>query len=434
MCKKLICIDSNYKLFSDCNWAVDKILKSEDILIASTCDLARRVASELGRSDVTYVCGCDDMEPVNLCAALVKDSPTSSISLVVEKNTGSISTRANAAGISYVMGVDEFLNTIGMFNDFGLSDSTGVYESAHTQLSSREAPDDDLLFAKDISEVDKVDESESSPCIPCDKSLKESTAVRNSNCWVMSTFSGCGGVGKSTVSAVAANLLSAIGNKVLLADFDFQFGDLSFISSAKKILTFDEVERNTQVFSEIFSDSGDSGLVLLKSPEKIEDSEVVSKRAIDILSSATNYFDAIVVNTSSSWSDIHADLLNYSDKSLFLLDQKASSVRGCKHALELVRRLNISNQSFSFALNRCSKKAMLCGLDVVGALDISDIFELKDGGYNVEELLSTGNIGELLKSKNSFAVSLFNMLCDICPLCKEGKKSKKKTKKSRWNK
>ena len=435
MCKKLVCIDSNYKLLSDKSWVVDDILKSDDILITSTCDLARKVAGKLDRTEPVYVCGCDDMEPVNLCAALVKDNPTSSISLVVDKNTGSISTRATAAGISYVMNVDEFLNTLNMFGNVGCESQAAQVRNCSFRVPEQsQTCEAEAVFEKDIERFDSelsddsIAESKQSDAVVAN----EVVSTRNSNCWVMSVFSGCGGSGKSTVSTIAANLLSALGNKVLLADFDFQFGDLSFISGAKKILTFEELERSEAVLQESV-ESQDSGLVLLKAPEKIEDSEILSCRAKEIISSATNYFDAIVVNTSASWSDVHADLLAISERSLFLVDQKASSVRGCKHALELAGRLNISNQLFTFALNRCSKKSMLCGLDVIGALDINDIFELSDGGRSVEELLSVGKIGDLLRAKNALAMSVFDMLCSICPLCKDGKKSKKKSKKSRWH-
>ena len=59
--------------------------------------------------------------------------------------------------------------------------------------------------------------------------------------------------------------------------------------------------------------------------------------------------------------------------------------------------------------------APLSAIDVSNALRGVPVFELKDGGADVEELLGAGSPAELLKMRNEFCVSLEQLLAKVLP-------------------
>jgi Flp pilus assembly CpaE family ATPase len=123
------------------------------------------------------------------------------------------------------------------------------------------------------------------------------------------------------------------------------------------------------------------------------------------------YFDVVVINTGSTWADYHAQLLENCDSVLFVLDQRASSIRSTKHALELCMRLGIARTNFTFLLNKSSKTAAFSALDISCALDGERVVEIKDGGNEVEELLGAGHMEELLDTNDDYVQSI-NLLMD----------------------
>ena len=151
-----------------------------------------------------------------------------------------------------------------------------------------------------------------------------------------------------------------------------------------------------------------------------------------MVAQSSENFDVIVVNTGSCWSDVHANLMKISSLSLFLIDQRVSSVRGCKHAIELAERLNISSQSFKFALNRCGKKSALSAIDVQPTFGVTDVFELAEGSLEVEEKMCLGAVMDLVNQRNPLSMSVYEMLKIACPL-KLAQKRKHERKQERWS-
>lgn len=99
-------------------------------------------------------------------------------------------------------------------------------------------------------------------------------------------------------------------------------------------------------------------------------------------------------------------LLERDSKSLFLVDQRPTSVNATKKALDLCNRCGIPTGSVIFAINRCSKHALFTSVDISYALQGAQVAEIMDGGIEVDEVMSAGIPFELLQSRNSFAVSI----------------------------
>jgi pilus assembly protein CpaE len=81
----------------------------------------------------------------------------------------------------------------------------------------------------------------------------------------------------------------------------------------------------------------------------------------------------------------------------------------------LCARCSIAATPFQFALNRCGKGAPLSSVDVSAALQGAPVFELRDGGRDVEDYLSSGSAADLLDLKNEFAKSLEHVMSRLLP-------------------
>ena len=220
-----------------------------------------------------------------------------------------------------------------------------------------------------------------------------------------------GGAGKSAVSAVAAATLASEGIKTLLLDCDFQFGDMRELLGAKRAYGVDEVLSGAVPLSDLPRD--EQGLCLIAAPRRLEQSETIVHELPALLDSAMAHFDAIIANTGANWGEQHAVLLERSSRALFLVDQRASSLRACKHAVELCARCGIAASPFLFVANRCSKRSLFSSIDVSCAMRGAHAAELKDGGVEVEQALGTGLAYDLVSSRNAFAQSVRELMGEV---------------------
>lgn len=161
---------------------------------------------------------------------------------------------------------------------------------------------------------------------------------------------------------------------------------------------------------------GDDGLpALLAAPARLESADEVAHELPRLLDLVTPCFDLVVANTGSVWADQHAGLLERCTGALFVVDQRTTSVRACQHALELCARCGIATGSFKFAVNRCSKSALFTSIDVSCALQGADAVELRDGGRELEDYLGGGQAREYLELDTPFARDLDHLLADMVP-------------------
>ena len=231
--------------------------------------------------------------------------------------------------------------------------------------------------------------------------------------FLMPVVSGSGGAGKSTVSALLALLAHAMGLSTLLLDFDLQFGNMAEMLGAADPLTIDDVLAVPARIDALRADG--RAPALLAAPRHLEDAESIAAQAPELLGRLSERFDMIVANTGAAWAEQHAVLLERSSKALFLVDQRASSLRACRHALDLCARCGIATGPFSYAVNRCAKGAAFTSIDVSCALGGAHVFELADGGRDVEELLGAGAPFELVDARNPLCASIERLLREVLP-------------------
>lgn len=108
--KTMLCVDTESLRYPDLIGLNDEDFDSQEWLETySTANEARRALSGIGPKDNVWVVSCDDMEGINLAAALKYDNLSRSIELVSFGGTGSEVGRCQAAGIDLIRGKAEFV-------------------------------------------------------------------------------------------------------------------------------------------------------------------------------------------------------------------------------------------------------------------------------------------------------------------------------------
>lgn len=360
--------------------------------VFSSAAEARNYLKSGGEACEVWVASCDDVEPINAAAAMKRDDQRRAVRLVAFDGSGSLKSRASQAGVEV------------------LASGRG--------LAARYAEEKRLHAAEATAELPKVELPKTTASAPAPSTVSRPVlAASESHAFMLPVVSGSGGAGKSTVAVLAALLAQQLGFRTLLVDLDLQFGDMAPLLGMADPLRIDEAmlapERALQLAPQ------GSVPALLAAPLRLERGEAVADRIPLLLDALSGAFDVVVANTGSLWAEQHAAVLERSSKALFLVDQRPSSLRACRHAVELCSRCGIATSPFLFAVNRCSKGSLYTSIDVSCALHGAQAIELRNGGPEVEELLSAGLPLDLLASRNELCVSLEQVLMGLLPGCEE---------------
>ena len=342
-----------------------------------------------------WIISTDGIAPVNLAATLKADRPDLHVILLDADCGGSLLSRAHSASIDEVVAPSALPRLYSeMRQRMAGEHATGTGFGSATIESGPIASETQIAAKPVIAAVE----------------LPEANAV--SSTFLMPVVSGSGGAGKSTISVLSALMAAKRGCRTLLFDCDLQFGDVALALGLPDALTLDEalsrpdmLERACQM----------KGLVVLTAPKRLEAAEYLAHEVPRLLGIVAGHFDVIVANTGASWSEYHAALLERASAALFLVDQRASSLVACRHALELCAHCGIATGPFRFVLNRCAKGALFNAIDISCALQGQQVLELKDGGREIEEFMGAGAAAELIEEKNDLCISLQHVLNQILP-------------------
>jgi len=366
-----------------------------------------------------WVVSNDEIAPINLAATLKADRPDLRVRLVEGEAGGSLLSRAHSASIDDVISPATFVRlfsetrrravlSIGQGAGMLGVDTPGASEAdALAEMESLGQPSHVAMSAETA-----LPNAPAASAAVSEAMLIATAMDAVSSTFLMPVVSGSGGAGKSAISVLGALTAVEMGFHTLLLDCDLQFGDAAVALGDTSALSLDEVLVRPDLLERLCQAEG---LAVLAAPKRLESAEYLSHEIPRLLGTVAGRFDVIVANTGSSWSEYHAVLLERASAALFLIDQRASSLRACKHALELCGRCGIATGPFRYALNRCAKGALFNTIDISCALQGQPVFELKDGGPEVEEYLGAGAAAELLGEKNDLCASMRRMLEQILP-------------------
>lgn len=408
------------------------------LICTSDVSAARALVNSKGEIHEAWIANCEGMVPVNLAAALKTDDPEMGVYLVSEKSSGSMLSRARSAGVDGVLTpkglADKFKRDCAVHVEddvekaeididevkgdarklgIDVGDSKDGTAEAGANAEKSETDADKHRDDKGI-ELDNNGRLAREIAIPFGKSDKAQFA--NKTAFVISVLSGSGGVGRSTVTAISAKLASMRGFKTLVLDLDLRFGDITRLMGVEDPTTINDVMESPELLVQLADDAEQGGQpAVLGAPSRLEQAEAIYGQVPQVLEEASSLFDVIIANTGVDWSDNHIVLLERSDSSLFLIDQRASSIKSCQHVLDLCLRLGIATGPFVYAINHVQRGALFTSIDIGCVMQGAHVYELKEGGATVEELLGAGLLDELVGQRNDLCESIGNMLSEILP-------------------
>jgi len=404
--------------------------------------------------DQVWVVGSEDVAPINLAAAIKKDGAPH-VALVSPQLSGSLVSRAKAAGIDELLDKNSFIKRYNSYKARWTSAEPAYFKTGSELVVERKTqtqpltpvpqvkqelqqseihlpgadPEKELPVAIEVKDAATHKQEQRAVATQVSKNLdaqiktmaqtrSQPATQRGRAGQVFSIIGAAGGVGKSTLCAVLASLAQARGLSTIVLDFDLQCGDLHYLLGIDEPHRVNDYTSAPEKLAQL--KTKDSKPALLASPKHLEDSEDIVMSAKALIEQAQHLFDAVFINTAPGWTDVHFDTIESATQVLFVLDQRPVALRLTKHALELCARCGLPTQNFVFVLNGCSRGSLFNSLDVSCSLASGKTLEVMQGGREVSELLGAGQAQDLLRSRNALVTSAQKLLDYLLPQTFEG--------------
>lgn len=385
--RAVLCADSASLTHPELIGLPDERLQNQPWLEAiSDADVARKRMKSLDPHVPVWVAGSNQIDAINLAAALHQDGRQ--VSLVSFQKSGSLYSRAHAAGISEVLDQRDFVARYGSYKR--QPDS-----ATHDQISPLQV------------QVVHANSSYPSTLYP------ETVSVPEKRGFVVAVVSAAGGTGKSVVSMALGLLFQQAGFRSVLIDADVQSGDLHLLMGENDPLRSDVALSSPGRIAQLKPDADLPALIA--APERAEVGEQIAGSLPQLINEAARSFDVVVINTGSRWIEAQLDIVAQASRTIFVLDQSPWGMPRCKQLLELCARCGLASQHFIFAINRCSRHALFTSIDVSCALAGAHAIELQEGGKEISENLGSGQPLAFIDPKNPFIQSVCTLMEAIAP-------------------
>jgi pilus assembly protein CpaE len=198
---------------------------------------------------------------------------------------------------------------------------------------------------------------------------------------VIAMFSSKGGVGKTVIATNLAYGLSQLKKgRVVLVDFDLQFGDVGMVMNLKPKVTLTELideqmtadeEGITNYMIEV-----KENFDVLLAPRKPEYAEYVAEKHIkDIIKTLRKRYEYIIIDTATNFEDTTLAVLDCADKVYYIATMDLLAIKNTKLGLDVMNSLRYSQDKVRVLINR----------NVKSAIHLTDVEKILN--YKIETLL-----------------------------------------------
>ena len=186
---------------------------------------------------------------------------------------------------------------------------------------------------------------------------------------VITVYSPKGGSGCTMLSTNLALALHTNDNKVLLVDANLQFGDVGvFLNLQGKYSLVNLAERADEIEEEFIQDvvtSHSSGVKVLLGPPTPEDAELVGAVQLKkVIEKLREYFNYVIVDTSSVLRDVELTIFDSSDRVLLIATPDIPSLANIKKFFDLVEKLEYPPDRVVLVLNRVDRRGGITAANV----------------------------------------------------------------------
>ncbi|MDR1089077.1 MAG: P-loop NTPase [Coriobacteriales bacterium] len=421
------------------------VLRNQFIQLFSTATDARR-ALACATPDVQVLI-CDrpnEVSPLNLAAALHKDSPLRDIYLEKTDPQSLFVSRVEAAGARGVVSRSETEKLLGLATSRGIAENPddtpplrvgiGTAYQADRQphatattlpnradkpvLQTYAASPEDLAWLECVLDLDDIDEfapvlgagpalaekprvslNPVQPELPQPKPVPLAEPEPEDRGVVVAFISGRGGVGKSSLTVLTAIELWLAGSRVAMLDMDLQFGDLGVLAGNEAQSRIQRIGVEQLCNNRTKLPTSEGSLLLVEAPGNPELAEELVHQIPELLAQLRRVADIVLINTGCLWNEAAAVLASSADRLILCMDQRATSVSAARQVVDLCVRLQIPSTRLCYLLNRCARNAPITDIDASLAMGGVSVVTIAEGGMDVDELLSLGCPCELLSAQ-----------------------------------
>ena len=224
--------------------------------------------------------------------------------------------------------------------------------------------------------------------------LADRQARSSGACRVISVFAPKGGVGKTTIAFNLAVSLSQLGVATALIDGSLQYGDLRALlkvpSDVPSILDLptDRVQES-DLRDVMWRDP--AGIDILLAPPRVEMAEMVSARDVEkTVSLLRRLYEAIVIDTPTSLSEITLALLDTSDVVLSIVTYDSTTIHNTIAVADVFSSIGYSPEKMQYLVNRSDSSGGIGHDELARALGRRPDFEVVSDGRLVVQANNEG--------------------------------------------
>jgi pilus assembly protein CpaE len=224
--------------------------------------------------------------------------------------------------------------------------------------------------------------------------LRDREARASGACRVVSVFSPKGGVGKTTIAFNLAVALGQMNVRTALIDGSLQYGDLRALlkvpSDVPSILDLptDRVQES-DLHDVMWRDP--AGIDILLAPPRVEMAEMVTARDVEkTISLLRRLYEAIVIDTPTTLSEITLALLDSSDIVLSIVTYDSTTIHNTIAVAEVFSSIGYPPEKMNYLINRSDSSGGIGRDELARALGRRPDFEVVSDGRLVVQANNEG--------------------------------------------
>jgi pilus assembly protein CpaE len=213
-------------------------------------------------------------------------------------------------------------------------------------------------------------------------------------CRVVSVFSPKGGVGKTTIAFNLAVSLGQLGVSTALIDGSLQYGDLRALlkvpNDVPSILDLptDRVQES-DVRDVMWRDP--AGIDILLAPPRVEMAEMVTARDVEkTISILRRLYEAVVIDTQTSLSEVTLAFLDASDVILSIVTYDSTTIHNSIAVAEAFESIGYTSDKVHYLVNRADSSGGISRDELARALGRKPDFEVVSDGRLVVQANNEG--------------------------------------------
>lgn len=378
-------------------------------------ELRQRLRGDMAGAYALVAEGASGPDAVNVAAAVAADGRAADVVLVMRGASGSLRSRAKRAGVGHVLDMQELEAACREARErvrTGLcaNDARGqAAEGLAAAVRRGEAP------ATNVGVATSLARRESAPAAARREGAP--AVARREDVPVIAFVSGRGGVGKSTLVALAAHMAAGWGMDVACLDLDLAFGNLSALCGAERALDLAQAAEGEldDVRLESLGAAAAERVHVWGPCRSPEYAETVQPIAADLVAGLTHSHDLVLIDTSASWGDATASAAQLADRLVIVSDERPGAIPALARCGGLAVRLGIARTRIVRLMNGCDPRMRDASFVARAAVGLECAREVRvpDGGIEVTELMSAGKAAELAALENPMCTALAHGLAEL---------------------